>query len=193
MSDVTFDMNSNNMAVHRKNAEDWKVTLIDTGLNTLTGGRLKRVAQYLDPETPFCFTYGDGVSDVNISELIAFHEASNKLATVTAVIPPGRYGALEIKDGIVSSFFEKPKGDGSQINGGFFVLSPRVIEYISGDDTSWEGGATKAYFLRELAAFRHRGFWQPMDTLREKNLLQDLWDRDLAPWKVVDGDQILGK
>ena len=183
MSDVTFDMNSNNMAVHRKNAEDWKVTLIDTGLNTLTGGRLKRVAQYLDPETPFCFTYGDGVSDVNISELIAFHEASNKLATVTAVIPPGRYGALEIKDGIVSSFFEKPKGDGSQINGGF-VLSPRVIEYISGDDTSWEGEPLqKLTSLGELAAFRHRGFWQPMDTLREKNLL-DLWDRDLAPWKV---------
>ena len=185
MSDITFDMNLNDMVVHRKNAEDWRVTLIDTGTNTLTGGRLRRVREYLDPEKPFCFTYGDGVSDVNISKLIAYHESSNKLATVTAVIPPGRYGALEIEDGIVTSFVEKPKGDGSQINGGFFVLSPRVLELITGDNSSWEGEPLqKLASMGELAAFSHKGFWQPMDTLREMNLLQELWDKNKAPWKV---------
>ena len=185
MSDVTFDMNSNEMEVHQKKAEDWRVTLIDTGTHTLTGGRLKHVAKYLNPDEPFCFTYGDGVSDVHIGELIAYHEASKKMATVTAVVPPGRYGALGIKDGSVSSFIEKPSGGGSRINGGFFVLSPSVMDLISGNKTAWEGAPLrKLAAMGELAAFNHDGFWQPMDTLREKNLLQELWDNKKAPWKV---------
>jgi glucose-1-phosphate cytidylyltransferase len=182
MSDVTFDMSSNEMRVHRKNAEDWRVTLIDTGADTLTGGR---VSEYLNPEEPFCFTYGDGVSNVNISDLINHHKSMKKLATVTAVVPPGRYGALEVKNGFVNKFIEKPKGDGSQINGGFFVLSPHVIELISGDKTSWEAEPLqKLAEMGELTVFNHNGFWQPMDTLRDKNLLQDLWDSGKAPWRV---------
>lgn len=185
MSDVTFDMRTNEMSVHVKKAEDWSVTLIDTGEDTMTGGRLKRISNYLDQDEPFCFTYGDGVSDVNISELIAYHNTQGKLATVTAVTPPGRYGALQIEEGLVKSFLEKPLGDRSTINGGFFVLSPKVIDFIDGDGTSWEGEPLeKLADIGELAAFPHTGFWQPMDTLREKHLLQDLWDRKAAPWKT---------
>ena len=185
MSDVTIEMSTNNMDVHRKSAEDWRVTLVDTGANTMTGGRLRRVAQYLDPSEPFCFTYGDGVSDVDIEALINFHKRQGKLATVTAVSPPGRYGALEIKDGSVKSFIEKPKGDGAKINGGFFVLSPKVIDLIQGDETAWESEPLKRLAqMGELSAYDHDGFWQPMDTLREKNMLQDMWKKDLAPWKT---------
>lgn len=185
MSDVTFDMHTNSMQVHRKNAENWRVTLIDTGANTMTGGRLRRVAEYLDPNQPFCFTYGDGVSDVNIRQLIDFHKTSGKLATVTAVTPPGRYGALEIENGAVKTFIEKPKGDGSKINGGFFVLSPRVIDLIDGDHTAWEAEPLERLAkMKEISAFNHDGFWQPMDTLREKNMLQKLWDENKAPWKI---------
>lgn len=185
MSDVTFDMNTNEMVVHKKHAEDWRVTLIDTGTGTLTGGRLKRVRTYLDPDKPFCFTYGDGVSDINISSLIEHHKSVGKLATVTAVTPPGRYGALEILDGSVRSFVEKPKGDGAKINGGFFVLSPEVIDLIAGDSTSWEDEPLrKLAEMGELSAYLHDGFWQPMDTLREKNMLQELWNEGAAPWKT---------
>ena len=185
MSDVTFDIQSNKMEVHSKRAENWKVTLIDTGSDTMTGGRLKRVANFLDQEEQFCFTYGDGVSDVNISDLIKFHHSKNKLATVTAVIPPGRYGALEVQQNDVKSFVEKPKGDSALINGGFFVLSPKVIDLIDNDDTSWEGEPLgKLAEMNELAAFEHHGFWQPMDTLREKNMLIELWDSNKAPWKT---------
>jgi glucose-1-phosphate cytidylyltransferase len=185
MSDVTFDMSSNNMQVHQKNAEPWKVTLIDTGEETLTGGRLKRVAPYLEGEESFCFTYGDGLSDVNISEEVAFHKSHGKLATITAVQPPGRYGALEIDSGHVKGFTEKPRGDGGLINGGFFVLSPRCIDRIEGDQSSWEVGPLSSLAADgQLMAFEHKGFWQPMDTLREKNLLEELWRVGKAPWKV---------
>lgn len=185
MSDVTFDMRNNEMKVHRKSAEDWKVTLIDTGIDTMTGGRLRRVADYLDPNQPFCFTYGDGLSDLNITQLVDYHKRSGKLATVTAVTPPGRYGALEIEFGAVKTFIEKPKGDGSKINGGFFVLSPKVIELIDGDHTAWEATPLERLAeMQEINAFDHDGFWQPMDTLREKNMLQALWDKNKAPWKT---------
>lgn len=185
MSDVTFDMQSNNMIVHRKSAEDWRVTLVDTGEKTMTGGRLKRVAEYLNPDEPFCFTYGDGVSDVNITELVEHHKAEGKLATVTAVTPPGRYGALEIGGASVKSFTEKPRGDGAKINGGFFVLSAETIDLISSDDTSWEEEPLRRLAeMGELSAYIHDGFWQPMDTLREKNMLQKLWDGGTAPWKT---------
>jgi len=183
MSDVTLDMKMNSMKVHRKKAENWRVTLIDTGPKTLTGGRLKRVADYLDPTEPFCFTYGDGVSDINISKLVNYHKSCGKLATITAVEPPNRYGALQINKGIVESFIEKPKG--TMINGGFFVLSPKVLNLINDDNVSWEGKPLeKLAKTGELAAYEHHGFWQPMDTLREKNMLQELWDKDLAPWKT---------
>jgi glucose-1-phosphate cytidylyltransferase len=185
MSDVTFDMSNNFMEVHQKNAEPWKVTLVDTGDETLTGGRLKRVANYLQGEDAFCFTYGDGVSDVDISAKIAFHKNHGKLATVTAVQPPGRYGALQISGGEVTGFIEKPRGDGGLINGGFFVLSPRCIERIANDQSSWEGAPLVDLAADgQLMAFEHAGFWQPMDTLREKNLLEDLWRTGKAPWKV---------
>jgi len=185
MSDVTFDMSSNRMEVHQKNAEPWKVTLVDTGDETLTGGRLKRVADYLKDDDAFCFTYGDGVSDVDITAEIAFHRAHGKLATVTAVQPPGRYGALEIASGAVKGFTEKPRGDGGLINGGFFVLSPRCIERIADDQSSWEGEPLTGLAADgQLMAFEHAGFWQPMDTLREKNLLEELWQMGKAPWKV---------
>ena len=185
MSDVTFDMRNNQMHVHRKNVEDWRVTLVDTGAETMTGGRLRRVAEYLDPTEPFCFTYGDGVSDVNIGALIEHHKSAGKLATVTAVTPPGRYGALEISDGVVKSFVEKPSGDGAKINGGFFVLSTKVIELVEDDSTSWEGEPLKGLAeMGQLSAYAHDGFWQPMDTLREKNMLQKLWDDGIAPWKT---------
>lgn len=184
MSDVTFDMVHNRMEVHEQKAEPWRVTLVDTGEETLTGGRLKRVANFLKDEEAFCFTYGDGVADVDISALIAFHKAHGKLATVTAVQPPGRYGAL-LRDGSgVHGFQEKPPGDGAWINGGFFVLNPKVIDYIEGDQSSWEGAVlVKLAQQGELQAFEHRGFWQPMDTLRDKNYLEALWESGKAPWK----------
>jgi len=186
MSDVTFDMKDNSMKVHQNNAEPWSVTLVDTGDNTMTGGRLKKVREYVKHDKSFCFTYGDGVSDVNITDLIKYHNSKGKLATVTAARPPGRYGALNIsKNGDVDSFQEKPDGDGSWINGGFFVLSPKVIDFIDDDATKWEERPlTSLAENNELAAYEHNGFWQPMDTLREKNQLNELWDKGIAPWKV---------
>ena len=184
MSDITFDMKSNKMHVHQKKAEPWQVTLIDTGEETLTGGRLKRVKDYINEDEEFCFTYGDGLSNVNIKKLIDFHQSKGKLATITAVQPPGRYGSLDIKDDLVGQFIEKPKGDGGWINGGFFVLSSKCLDYIDGDQTSWEAEPLEGLARdSELAAFIHKGFWQPMDTLREKNLLEDLWESGKAPWK----------
>ena len=185
MSDVTFDMTRNEMFVHQRKAEPWKVTLVDTGEDTLTGGRLKRVVDYVKDEEAFCFTYGDGVADVNISELVAFHYSHGKSATVTAVQPPGRYGALKMEGDAVKGFSEKPKGDGGWINGGFFVLSPACLDLIEGDLTSWEGSPlNKLAESNQLRAFEHAGFWQPMDTLREKNHLEELWQSGKAPWKV---------
>ncbi len=185
MSDVTFDMERNQMQVQQRNAEPWRVTLVDTGEETHTGGRLRRVSDYLRHEEAFCFTYGDGVSDINISHEIAFHKHHGKLATVTAVQPPGRYGALQMTGALVSGFTEKPRGDGGLINGGFFVLSPKCIDLIAGDLTSWEGEPlTRLASEGQLMAFEHYGFWQPMDTLREKNLLEELWLSGKAPWKV---------
>ncbi len=184
MSDVTFDMQNNKMEVHERHAEPWKVTLVDTGEDTMTGGRLKRVARYLQDEDAFCFTYGDGVADVDISEAIRFHQQHGKLATVTAVLPPGRYGALERQGDRVAGFTEKPRGDGGWINGGFFVLSPKVISLIANDQTSWEAAPLNQLAQSDqLMAYEHSGFWQPMDTLREKNLLEDLWQSGSAPWK----------
>ena len=185
MSDVTFDMAQNSMQVHHGYAEPWKVTLVDTGDDTMTGGRLKRVADYLKDEENFCFTYGDGVSDVNITDLIAFHEAQQVKATLTGVLPPGRFGALDLSGSKVNSFMEKPKGDGAMVNGGFFVLSPKVIDYISDDKTTWEHEPLEQLAQEgNLAAFQHHGFWHPMDTLRDKILLENLWATGRAPWKV---------
>ena len=185
MSDVTFDMSKNRMAVHNQKAEPWKVTLVDTGDDTMTGGRLKRVARYLQEEEIFCLTYGDGVSDVNITELIAFHRAQQVKATVTSVLPPGRFGALDVVGNRVKSFREKPQGDGAKVNGGFFVLSYKVIDYISGDKTIWERGPIERLAKEgDLAAYQHGGFWQPMDTLRDKTHLEELWQSGKAPWKV---------
>jgi glucose-1-phosphate cytidylyltransferase len=185
MSDVTFNVQLNQMHVHHKKAEPWCVTLVDTGEDTLTGGRLKRVAEYIQDEEAFCFTYGDGVADVDISAEITFHKQHGKLATIMAVQPPGRYGALEQSGNQVTGFIEKPRGDGGLINGGFFVLSPKVLSLIAGDQTGWEGAPLKQLAVKgELMAFEHSGFWQPMDTLREKNLLQNLWDTGKAPWKI---------
>ena len=185
MSDVTFDMSENRMTVHNQKAEPWKVTLVDTGDDTMTGGRLKRVASYLQDDNTFCLTYGDGLSDVNISELIAFHKTQQVKATVTAVLPPGRFGALDVTGNRVNSFREKPQGDGANVNGGFFVLSKKVIDYISGDKTIWERGPIERLAKEgELAAFQHAGFWQPMDTLRDKVHLEELWKTGKAPWKV---------
>lgn len=185
MSDVTFDMKNNEMQVHRKRAEPWTVTLVDTGDNSMTGGRLRRVAEHIKGEEAFCFTYGDGVGDIDIAKTIDFHKSHGKKATLTATFPPGRFGALDIKSGQVNSFKEKPKGDGAMINGGFFVLSPDVLEYIDSDSTVWE-----QYPLNQLAedgqlmAYEHHGFWQPMDTLRDKVYLEELWQGGQAPWKV---------
>ena len=184
MSDVTFDMSNNKMKVHQQNAEPWTVTLVDTGEDTQTGGRLKRIASYLKDEKAFCFTYGDGLANVDITKLIKFHEGHGKLATVTAVQPPGRYGALNRDNDLVTSFVEKSKGDGGWINGGFFVLSPKCIDYIDSDDTAWEQKPLKDIAIKgELIAYEHKDFWQPMDTLREKNLLEELWESGKAPWK----------
>ncbi|MBU2601975.1 MAG: glucose-1-phosphate cytidylyltransferase [Actinobacteria bacterium] len=185
MSDVTFDMAHNEMQVHERHAEPWRVTLVDTGEDTLTGGRLKRVAAYIQDEDAFCLTYGDGVADVDVTRQIAFHREHGKWGTVTAVQPPGRYGALHMEGSRVAGFTEKPHGDGGLINGGFFVLSPRILDLIEGDRSSWEGEPLAELASRgELMAFEHRGFWQPMDTLREKNLLEELWQSGTAPWKI---------
>lgn len=184
MSDITFDMANNKMKVHHAHAEPWKVTLVDTGADSMTGGRLKRVASYL-ADDDFCFTYGDGVSNVDISALVAFHKSQGTLATVTSVQPPGRFGALDIQQGKISGFQEKPQGDGSWVNGGFFVLSPKVIDYIAGDNTTWEREPLEQLAREgQLSAFMHRGFWQPMDTLRDKVMLEDLWASGKAPWKI---------
>lgn len=183
MSDVTFDMAENRTNIHQNNAEPWKVTLVDTGEQTMTGGRLKRVKQYLGEED-FCFTYGDGVSDVDISSLVNFHRKEKKLATVTAVQPAGRFGALRLDGQNVTGFEEKPHGDGGWINGGFFVLSPKVINYIDGDATVWEKDPLEYLAANNnLSAYLHKGFWQPMDTLRDKNYLEELWTNGRAPWK----------
>lgn len=185
MSDVTFDMAHNQMEVHEQHAEPWRVTLVDTGDDTMTGGRLKRVADYVRDEEAFCFTYGDGLADVDVAASVAFHRAHGKMATVTAVQPPGRYGALQLEDDRVRGFTEKPSGDGGLINGGFFVLSPRALDRIPGDDTAWEAAPLTGLAADgELMAFAHGGFWQPMDTLREKIQLESLWESGRAPWKV---------
>jgi glucose-1-phosphate cytidylyltransferase len=184
MSDVTFDMANNQMHVHQKHAEPWRVTLVETGEETQTGGRLKKVRDYIGDET-FCFTYGDGVANVNIEALIAFHQAHGKAATVTAIQPPGRYGALNLEDDLVAQFQEKPAGDGSWINGGFFVLEPEVFDLIDTDLTPWEGAPLKRLAEEQnLKAFRHRDFWKGMDTLRDKVNLEELWQSGNPPWKV---------
>jgi glucose-1-phosphate cytidylyltransferase len=186
MSNVTFDMCTNRMDVHTGNAEPWRVTLVDTGENTLTGGRLKRVREHIGNET-FCFTYGDGVSDVNITELIKFHQGQGTLATLTAVQPPGRFGAIVLgkEQTRISAFQEKPDGDGAYINGGYFVLEPEVIDYIADDSTTWEQEPLqKLAHNEQLSAFKHDGFWQPMDTLKDKNYLEKLWQSGKAPWKA---------
>lgn len=184
MSDITFDMGQNSMEVHQKHAEPWRVTLVDTGDDTLTGGRLRRIAPYVQGDDAFCFTYGDGVADIDVTASIEFHRQHRKLATVTAVQPPGRYGALTLDGDAVRGFTEKPT-DGGLINGGFFVLSPTCLSRIEGDETSWEGAPLTGLAADgELMAFSHTGFWQPMDTLREKTLLENLWESGKAPWKV---------
>jgi glucose-1-phosphate cytidylyltransferase len=184
-SDVTFDMAANRMEVHQKRVEPWRVTLVDTGEETLTGGRLKRVFNYVKDEESFCFTYGDGVGDVDITKSIDFHKTHGKLATMTSTFPPGRFGAIEIEGAQIKNFKEKPKGDGAMINGGFFVLSTKVIDRIDGDTTIWEQEPLISLAADgELMAFKHEGFWQPMDTLRDKIKLQELWESNKAPWKV---------
>ena len=185
MSDVTFDMVQHKMQIHQKKAEAWNVTLIDTGDATLTGGRLKRIESYIQNEECFCFTYGDGLSDINVTDQINYHKRHGKLATITAVQPPGHYGALTLDGSKVTGFIEKPRGDGGLINGGFFVLSPKALEYIDGDQVAWEEGPlTELASQGELMAFEHQGFWQPMDTLRDKTQLDKLWADNVAPWKI---------
>jgi glucose-1-phosphate cytidylyltransferase len=183
MSDVTFDMKSNEMEIHQQKAEPWRVTLVDTGDNSMTGGRLKRVSDYIKNEESFCFTYGDGLADIDITAEIAFHQTHGKWATVAAVQPPGRYGALQLSGDTVTGFREKPRGDNGQINGGFFVLSPKTLNLIENNMTSWEVGPLEALARQnQLMAWKHDGFWQPMDTLRDKNYLEDLWTSGKAPW-----------
>lgn len=187
MSDVTFNMRDNTMVVHDKRAEPWNVTLVDTGESSMTGGRLRRVADHVKNEEAFCFTYGDGVGDIDISATLAFHKEHGKAATLTATFPPGRFGALDIQLGQVMNFKEKPKGDGAMINGGFFVLSPQVLNYLVDDNTTWEQEPLmKLAAEGQLMAYEHAGFWQPMDTLRDKHLLEELWDSGKAPWKSWD-------
>ena len=184
MSDVTLDITQNKMEVHQKFAEPWKVTLVNTGLETMTGGRLKKIKKFVDNET-FCFTYGDGLCDVNISKLIDFHKNNKTIATVTAIQPPGRFGALNISENKITSFKEKPAGDGNWINGGFFVLDPKVFDYIEDDSTVWEiDPLEKLADENQLAAYKHSGFWQPLDTLRDKNILEELWNSKKAPWNI---------
>ena len=185
MSDVTFDMSNNTLAVHQRYVEPWKVTLVDTGEDSNTGGRLMAVRSYIENDEAFCFTYGDGVADIDIGALITFHKSHGRDATVTAVQPPGRYGGLSIEDGAVKEFVEKPKGDGGWINGGFFVLSPKVLRYIDSLQVSWESEAlTRLAADGQLMAYKHNGFWQPMDTLRDMRMLDSLWQAERAPWKV---------
>ena len=184
MSDVTFNMRDNNMEVHNKRAEPWNVTLVDTGENSMTGGRLLRVAEYVKDEDAFCFTYGDGVGDIDIAETIRFHKSHGKAATLTATYPPGRFGALDIHNKQVMNFKEKPKGDGAMINGGFFVLTPKVLDYLKDDSSVWEQAPLMSLAEDgDLMAYQHQGFWQPMDTLRDKHLLEQLWESGKAPWK----------
>ena len=184
MSDITFDMRTNEIIVHEKRAEPWKVTLVDTGEASMTGGRLRRIADYLKDDDAFCFTYGDGVGDIDIRALIRFHREHGKYATLTGAYPPGRFGALEIQNNKVLSFKEKPRGDGALVNGGFFVLSPKVFDFIDGDMTIWEQEPLAQLAAQsQLMAYVHRGFWQPMDTLRDKQHLQGLWESGKAPWK----------
>ncbi|HVX19856.1 MAG TPA: glucose-1-phosphate cytidylyltransferase [Acidimicrobiales bacterium] len=185
MSDVSFDLRENRMEVHQTAAEPWRITLVDTGLDTQTGGRLKRIADYVADDDDFCCTYGDGVADVDITALVEFHRRQGRLATVTAVQPPGRFGALDIEGDRVTAFLEKPHGDGNWINGGFFVLSPEVLKAIPGDGTLFEQGPLgELAATGQLSVFRHRGFFQPVDTLRELQQLEELWQSDEAPWKV---------
>lgn len=185
MADVTFDMRNNSMQVHQQSAEPWKVTLVDTGDNTMTGGRLKRVKSYIENDESFCLTYGDGVGNVDIASVIALHQKEKRLATVTATQPPGRFGALEFTGNQLTNFVEKPHGDGGWINGGFFVLSPKVIDYIADDATLWEQEPMRNLAKDgQMSVYFHDGFWQPMDTLREKQLLESLWASGKAPWKV---------
>jgi glucose-1-phosphate cytidylyltransferase len=184
-SDITFDLARNEMKVHQRYAEPWNVTLVDTGENSMTGGRLRRIRDYVKDDPYFCMTYGDGVADVNIAKVIEFHKAQGVYATLTAVYPPGRFGAIDIRDARVRSFKEKPKGDAGMINGGFFVLSPKVIDLVEGDDTTWEREPLEMLSKsNQLASYQHDGFWQPMDTLRDKNYLEQLWKSGAAPWKV---------
>ncbi|NJM58567.1 MAG: glucose-1-phosphate cytidylyltransferase [Synechococcales cyanobacterium RU_4_20] len=191
MSDVTFDMAENRMTVHERSAEPWKVTLVDTGLNTMTGGRLRRVREYIGNET-FCLTYGDGVSNVNVTELLEFHRNKGGLATMTTVQPPGRFGAISLQkdETTIHSFQEKPEGDGAWVNGGYFVLEPEVIDYVQGDKTVWEQEPLeKLAQMGQLSAYKHKGFWQPMDTLRDKSYLEEMWNAGQAPWKVWTDDR----
>jgi len=184
MSDVTFDLEKNEMSVHHHSAEPWKVTLVDTGEKTMTGGRLKRISEYLDDET-FCFTYGDGLSDINIKNLIEFHKKQKKYATITAVQPVGRFGSLEMRGDLISKFTEKPKGDGGWINGGFFVLEPEVMNYINDDKSIWEQAPLEQLsHENQLSAYKHEGFWKSLDTLRDKNHLEELWKNNQAHWKI---------
>jgi glucose-1-phosphate cytidylyltransferase len=184
-SDVTFNMKDNQMEILQRRAEPWSVTLVDTGEETMTGGRLKRIEKYIKTDDAFCLTYGDGVSNINITKLIEHHKNQKTLATLTAVYPPGRFGSLEISNGKVSTFKEKPKGDGLRINGGFFVLSPKVLDLIENDTTVWEQEPMEILAKQgEMSAFKHDGFWQPMDTLRDKNYLEELWETGEAPWKI---------
>jgi len=186
-SDITFDIINNDIKIHQKRSEDWMVTLVDTGLDTMTGGRIRRIKDYLKKEENFCLTYGDGLSNINIKDLIKFHKSHNKLVTLSSVIPPGRFGALELDGNKIKRFVEKPKGDGSFINGGFFVLKTEAIEYIYGDSTIWEQEPLKNLAIdNQLMAFKHYDFWQPMDTLRDKFLLENLWNSNNAPWKIWD-------
>jgi len=184
MSDVTFDIQNNKMEIHQKFAEPWKITLVDTGSQTMTGGRLKKVQKYIEKES-FCFTYGDGVSDINISDLIKFHKERGKLATLTAITPPNKYGVLDLKNDYVNRFMEKPEGVGTWINGGFFVLEPKVFDYIQNDSTIWERDPLeKLTNENQLSAYKHSGFWYALDTLRDKNYLENLWANNKAPWKT---------
>jgi glucose-1-phosphate cytidylyltransferase len=186
MSDVTFDLRNNDMKIHENGTEPWKITLVDTGEKTMTGGRLKRVAKYIDEET-FCLTYGDGLTDLNIREVVQFHREQKTLATLTAVQPPGRFGAFSLgsDDTLIATFKEKPKGDGAWINGGFFVLEPQVMDYITGDDSVWEKEPLESLATsKNLSAYKHHGFWQPMDTLRDKMYLEGLWTGKNTPWKI---------
>tara|TARA_B100000519_G_C14226436_1_gene430245 strand:+ start:964 stop:1737 length:774 start_codon:yes stop_codon:yes gene_type:complete len=185
MSDITFDIKANKIKVHNERAEPWQVTLVDTGEKTMTGGRLKRLKNYLKDEESFCFTYGDGVSNVDIKKVIQYHNQAKQIATITTVQPVGRFGAVVTEDNIVTQFIEKPRGDGGRVNGGFFVLSPKIFDYIQGDQTVWEEEPMENLSKeRQMVAFHHDGFWQSMDTLRDKNYLEELWISGKAPWKV---------